>query len=309
MDDLRNIPLSDLIETTIPLRPVRVNEVEFHELLDSVRKEGVLQPLLVRPRGDKYEVVDGMYRFTAARAAGLTSVACKVGDYTDEDVLRIQLQANALRPVTTRLEFAERLNWLISEKGYSLPELARLVNKSVKWISEVLEMNSLHPDVKKMVVRGELPIKAAVALATLPSKLQAEQAPLIHTLNTVEFVESCRVALKEFREWIRTGKTETTELRRYEPHAHLRQLRELRDEARDFIAARAVLVETDAKTPLDGWRSCLAWVLHLDPQSVRTQLEKQERAKNEKLSAADRRKRDRELRLQLSKNQDFKNEQ
>lgn len=308
MDDLRNIPIGEIIETTILLRPVRVNEIEFHELLDSIRKEGVLQPVLVRPRGDKFEIVDGMYRFTASKAAGLTHLPCKVVSLTDDEVLRIQLQAQVIRPTTTRMELAERLNWLIG-KGYTLPELARLINKSKDWITKTLQLNRLHPEAKKMFVRGEITFRVALPLSTLPMKLQVDQLPLIHTLSVPEFVESCRVALKEFREWARNGKTETTELRRYEPYAHLRQISELRDEARYFTAANTVLLEMDAKTPMDGWRSCLAWVLHLDPKSVRNQLEKQERSRNEKISAAERRKRDRELRLQLSKNQDFKNEQ
>ena len=72
MEQLLRIPIESLVETTMPLRPVRKVSVEYQELVDSVRDKGILQPLLVRPHGDKYEVVEGSYRRAAAIECGLS---------------------------------------------------------------------------------------------------------------------------------------------------------------------------------------------------------------------------------------------
>lgn len=306
MADLLHIPLEILDETPFPLRPVRYVSVEFRELVDSVRTEGVLQPLLVRPKGERYEVVEGGYRRAAAIECKLATVPCLVKDLTDEEVLSIQLQTNAIRPTTQKVEFAERLHWIMEEKQITLPQLAAMLHKSPRWLSDMLLLRKLNAKARDMVNRGEIKVQSAVALARLPLRLQDDFTDLAVTLPHAEFIERCRQTLKNFREWVKTGRTEYNQLRLYEPMPWLRQLHEIHHEAKTCENAGVVIELMGVTTPVDGWRACLAWLLHLDPLSIQKQFDKQERAKHLRLTADQRKQRDREVRNALIK--DFKNE-
>ena len=101
-DEFREIPLDQIVEPWIVLRIVNRESVEYLELRDSIAHQGLLNSICVRPstrRPGYYEVVDGMYRWTAAKELRLSALPCVVKhSLTDQDVLAIQIQANALRP-------------------------------------------------------------------------------------------------------------------------------------------------------------------------------------------------------------------
>lgn len=308
-EQLLRIPLELLVETTLPLRPVRKVSVEYQELVDSIRDKGVLQPLLVRPRGDKYEVVEGSYRRAAALECRLYDVPCLVRDMSDDDVLSIQLQANAVRPTTMKVEFAERIYQIMEEKNLTVPQLAVMLHKSTQWLRDTLLLKSLSRETKDMVNRGEISVRVAVALAKLPPKMQKEYALLINTMSAEEFIDTCRIGVKNFREFVKSGRTENNLARLSEPTPWLRQMTELRHEAATCEKAGSVIAAMGGTTPVDGWRACLAWILHLDPESIMRQLDKQERARYEKLTALEKRKADRELRDHLIKLRDKDNDE
>ena len=309
MQDLQYIPLADIVESTLPLRIVRKNTVEFRELVDSIKDIGIIQPLLVRPRGDKFEVVEGGHRRAAARELGLDQLPCLVRELSDQQVLSFQLQAQAIRPTMQKIEYAERLHHIMKAKQLTLPQMSAMLHKSTKWLSQQLSLRRLSREAKEMVNRGEISVKAAAALARLPNKMQKDYTLQAVTLTAAEFVEEVRVALKNFREYVKTGRTEMNQLRLAEPMPWLRQMRELRLEARTCENAGTVIKRMGGVTSVDGWRACLAWLLHLDPESIERQFEKQEKARHEKLTAAEKRQKDRQLRDHLIQIKDFKNEQ
>lgn len=300
MDDtLRHIPLNLIVETDFLLRPVRKTSVEYREMVDSVRDVGILQPLLVRPRGEKFEVVEGMHRLSAAKECRLDNVPCFIRELTDEEVLAIQLQANAIRPTTRKAEFAERIHHIMEEKNLSLPQLCKMLHKSPTWLRTVLLLRKLNPEAREMVNRGEISVKAGAMLARLPLGMQKDYLIQAVTLPTDEYVELVREALKNFREYVKTGRTETTITRMNEAMPWLRQMKELRHEATTSERAGSIIARMGGTTPVDGWRACLAWLFHLDPESINKQLDTQEYARHEYLSADLKRKADRELRNQL----------
>jgi len=104
-DDFRLIPLVEIVEPWVILRPVNRGSVEYLELRDSLAAVGFLNSICVRPskrKPGKVEVVDGLYRYTAAKELDLPAAPCIVKyNLTDQDVLAAQIQANALRPETT----------------------------------------------------------------------------------------------------------------------------------------------------------------------------------------------------------------
>ncbi len=148
------------------------------ELRDSMADRGILNPILVRPSRrfpGKYDVADGLYRVTAAREIGLSPMPCLVKDLTDDDLLAIQIQANALRPETTPMEYARQIKRIMEARPQAtLAEISsRILHKSPKWVGETLGLLRLRKDFQLAVDRGEMPLGSAYELARIPYKHQA----------------------------------------------------------------------------------------------------------------------------------------
>jgi hypothetical protein len=163
----------------------------------------------------------------------------------------------------------------------------------------MLMLRKLTPEAKEMVNRGEISVKAGDMLARLPMRMQSDYIMQAATWPADEFIELAREALKNFREYVKSGRTDANVTRLTESMPWLRQMKELRQEAKTSEKAGGVIALMGGTTPVDGWRACLAWILHLDPESVNKQFDKQEYARHERLSAEARRKADRDLRDQL----------
>lgn len=294
---LEYIPLADIFESRTPLRVVLKNSVEFRELADSVRRDGLLQPLLVRPYKGKYEVVDGGHRYNAAREARLDPVPCEVRDMSDQEVLVYQLQTQALQIEVKASDYSKRLQKLLDE-GMTLTQLCQKIGKRPYWVRRQLKILKLAPEVIEAIDRGEISMTAAVELGKVPVRLHAGLIPDAIAMTAKDFCEKVRVIVKEYREAVRTGSLE----QRYtvtDPQPYLRSMTELRQEVTTFESAGVILHVDKAKTPLDGWKACIKWLLHLDPLSLRDTEEKIELAKCERLNALERRKANRKLKQQL----------
>lgn len=277
-DTVTFVSLDKLKAPKIQLRPVRKTSVQYHELLDSIKVDGLLQPILARPRHDEegaYEVVEGNWRRAACIDAGLSKVPCLIKDLSNDQVALIQLKTNAIRPETTRSEYAARLKKLMDDNHYTIPQMVRLINKDANWIRRILRLNRLSNDVKKMVDRGEISIVNAYELVKLPPKLREKFVPQAVVLPCKDFKEMVRASLKDWREFCQRDKIGWIEYKSDNVVGFLRTMKEFNAEVKTRMAADRVLKRMDAKTPLDGWKACLAWMLHLDPESA----EKQEFAK------------------------------
>ncbi|TXH59145.1 MAG: ParB/RepB/Spo0J family partition protein [Desulfurellales bacterium] len=294
---LEYVPLKDIFESRTPLRPVLKNTVEFRELADSVRRDGLLQPILVRPVGDKYEVVDGGHRYNAVRECRLDPVPCEVRDMTDSEVLLYQLQTQALQIEVKSSDYSKRLQKLLDE-GMTLTQLCQKIGKRPHWVRQKLKILKLSPEIVEAIDRGDISMQAAIALGKVPVRLHAGLMQDAINLTAKQFVEKTRALVKEYREAVRTGSLE----QRYvvtEPQPYLRSMTELREEVTTFSSAGVHIRLENAKTALDGWKACMKWLLHLDPISLRQAEEKIESAKCERLNALERRKANRKLKNQL----------
>lgn len=300
MSHLLFITLPELIDPRRPLRLVNKNSVEYRELVDSVLRDGILQPLLVRPAPEgKYEVVEGAHRLEAAREATLLEVPCLVKPLTDEQVAILQLKANALRPETRAADYAKRLQEIIDGGTTTLAELAGQINKSPQWIRKMMKLTKLIPAARTMVNRGEITIGNGKKLAMLPRGLQEKFIEQAVVLSNEEFSELVRVHLKAYREMIKKGRIDNTLLRIAEPMPHLRSMSQIRQEAEDWRQAGMQIEHQKCETALDGWKACLRWLLHLDPISLREHELKASKAKAEKLNAIERRTKDQTLKRNL----------
>lgn len=123
---------------------------DLAELIASIREKGIIEPLVVRQRGARYQIIAGERRYQAAIQAGLTELPVVVRDVDDTEMLEIALVENLQRKDLTPFEESEALQALAQRCGYTHEDLARRLGKSRTAITESLALNTLPPEVRKI---------------------------------------------------------------------------------------------------------------------------------------------------------------
>ncbi len=152
----------------------------LEELTNSIRTQGVIQPLIVRPVANMmYEIIAGERRWRAAQLAGLTEVPVIIRDVPDEAALAIALIENIQRENLNPIEEAVALQRLIDEFEMTHQQVAESVGKSRTSVTNLLRLLALPDAVKVMLDRGQLEMGHARTLITLPEATQFEVAQMI----------------------------------------------------------------------------------------------------------------------------------
>ena len=148
--DIRRLPL-DRVQTN-PAQPRRhFDEDALADLAASIREHGVLQPILVRPFGEGYQIVAGERRWRASRLAGLLVIPAIVEHIDDEDALEIAIIENLQREDISPLEEAEMFARMTIEHGYSLRKLATKLGKDKGYLENRLRLVDAPDDVRALV--------------------------------------------------------------------------------------------------------------------------------------------------------------
>jgi len=153
----------------------------LEDLANSIRSQGIIQPLIVRPVGKHYEIIAGERRFRAAQMAGLTQVPVIIRHIPDEAAVAIALIENIQREDLNPIEEAIALDRLIEEFGMTHQNVAEAVGKSRTTVTNLLRLLALPEEVKELLERGKLEMGHARTLITLPESVQLEAAQLIAT--------------------------------------------------------------------------------------------------------------------------------
>lgn len=144
-------------------------EAELSELSDSIKQNGILQPLLVRKKGTKYEIVAGERRYQAAKLAGLVEVPVIIKDISDAEVFKLALIENLQRADLSPLEEARGYKQLIKERSLTQDEVAKLVSKSRSAVTNTLRLLDLPEEVQQFVEDGLITAGHARAILAVPS--------------------------------------------------------------------------------------------------------------------------------------------
>ncbi len=169
-------PTATPIERRVPIGEIRPNprqprrffdEDRIAELADSIRHQGVLQPLVVRKLDDGYELIIGERRFRAAQRAGLDRVPVVVKDVSDAESLEMALVENIQREELTPIEEALAYRQLMEEFHFTQEEMAQRVGKSRPVVTNLLRILQLPEEIKEEVDRGHLSVGHARALLAL----------------------------------------------------------------------------------------------------------------------------------------------
>lgn len=158
-----------------PFQPRRrFDEQALSELAESIRRQGVLQPIIVRPLGDgqDYELVVGERRWRAAQQAGLDALPAIVRRLDDQEVAAVALVENIQREDLNPLEEAQGLRRLLQEFGYTHQQVADAVGRSRASVSNLLRLLELSAPVQDMLANGDLEMGHARALLSLGPEAQ-----------------------------------------------------------------------------------------------------------------------------------------
>jgi len=174
-------------------------EESIAELSDSIKAQGVIQPIILRPIGDdRYEIIAGERRWRAAQHAGLEKVPAVIRKVDDESALAMSLIENIQREDLNPLEEATALQRLIDDFQFTHQEVADAVGKSRSAVTNTLRLTHLAPPVAEMLVAGDLEMGHARALLTLEVSGQVEIAKQVvaRGLNVRQTEELVRAAGK-----------------------------------------------------------------------------------------------------------------
>lgn len=142
-------------------------EEQLQELADSIRRYGVLQPLLVQKKGDHYEIIAGERRWRAAKLAGIKEVPVVIREYNKQQAMEIALIENVQRENLNPIEEALAYQRLIEEFHLKQEEIAERVAKNRSTITNSLRLLNLTEEVRNMLVEGQITSGHARALLTV----------------------------------------------------------------------------------------------------------------------------------------------
>ena len=158
----------NFIKETIPIEKIEINphqprrtfsEEKIEELSISIRNQGLLQPLLVRPnleKSDYYQIVAGERRWRASMKAGIHDVPVVIREVSDEDMLSLAIVENIQREDLSAIEEAEAYQKLMTTKNLTQNDVAELIGKSRPSIANSLRLLSLSPYIQSLVDEGKL---------------------------------------------------------------------------------------------------------------------------------------------------------
>lgn len=179
---LRLLPLDKIQAGRYQPRTV-FQEEALQELADSIKSQGVIQPVVIRPIGDKYELIAGERRWRAAQLAGLHDIPAIVQEISDEAAIAMGLIENIQREDLNAIEEAQALQRLIDEFEMSHVEVAEAVGRSRASVSNLLRLLKLNREVKTLLEHGDLDAGHAKVLLALEGHQQSDAARLVVDKN------------------------------------------------------------------------------------------------------------------------------
>lgn len=164
-----SLPIASIV--TNPDQPRKsFDETQLSELSDSIKQNGVLQPILVRKKGEKYEIVAGERRYQASKLAGLKEIPAIVREIDDAEVFQLALIENLQRSDLTPIEEARGYRQLLDTKGLTQEGLAKILSKSRSAIANTLRLMDLPQEVQDVMEEGQITAGHARAILAVPSE-------------------------------------------------------------------------------------------------------------------------------------------
>ncbi len=293
-NDLLHIPLGKIRLNPVALRDAQKNEIEYTELVDSIRKYGVFNAISVvhKPGSDgkEYELVDGLQRFSASQEAGKQSIPAQVLAVEEADRIIAQVIGNAVRLDTKPVEYAKALMKILGyNPTWTEAELAARISKSPTWVSKQLGLLKLSEAAKPLVNGGQIVVANAYALAKLPPEEQDKWLDRAQTMDANQFTQQAYERAKQIRDANRQGRNADEE--KFVPTFHLRKKPDIEAQIKNPEVPRALISEmkigknkAEQDAAVAGFILALQWVGSTDPKTIQSREAKwkEEREKQKK---------------------------
>jgi len=276
--DVRVVNLSDIKPNPVALRTVDRESEGYLNLVASIARAGVLNPINVRERtatiDDEeityYELVDGLHRFTASKDAGQETIPINVVTADDAEVLELQIMGNVIKIENKPVEYSRQLTRIFAgNPTLTVSEMASRLCKSPTWVSQRLGLLKLDDNVAEAVDDGKIAVSNAVALAKLPREEQATFVEQAMVMAADEFVPTVQARAKELRDARRQGRKAEDNV--FTPIARVRKLGDLKDECSAPSIAPQLVEQQGVTNPVEAFTLGVAWAISLDPSSITVQ--------------------------------------
>jgi ParB family chromosome partitioning protein len=215
----------------------RMDEGALNELAESIRTQGIMQPILVRPLTDnstagQYEIIAGERRFRAAQLAGLKEIPVLVREVPDESAAIMALIENIQREDLNPLEEAHGVRRLLDEFGLTHEQAAQSIGRSRSATSNLLRLLNLVPAVQTMLLAGDIDMGHARALLAVDGATQIQLA---------NQVIAKRLSVRDAEKLVARTTKESDPAPRKKSIAHSRDVTRLEESLSDFLGTRVSL--------------------------------------------------------------------
>lgn len=170
MSNVQEIPLSKINDPGNPMRTV-IDDDAIKELAASIKNEGLINPITVRPNKDTYEVVAGHRRFLACRLVGLAAIPCVVRDLDNAQALEVMAHENLHRLDVDPVDEAIFIGRLINDLHYEIKDVAEKLGRSIQWVEDRLGILDYSDYMIGLVKDGKLKLGVAKHLAEIKDDL------------------------------------------------------------------------------------------------------------------------------------------
>ena len=204
--ELKNIPI-DLIQRGKYQPRTDMHPEALEELAASIKAQGVMQPIVIRPiSSEKYEIIAGERRWRASQMAGLEDIPAIIKSVGDEAAIAMSLIENIQRENLNPIEEAMALKRLQDEFRLTQQEVADAVGKSRAAVTNLMRLMNLHIDVQDMLIKGQIEMGHARALLSLPD---------LNQINAAKIVAKRELSVRQTESFVRReAEQKTTEFKK-----------------------------------------------------------------------------------------------
>lgn len=215
------------------------DEEKLAELAESIKKHGVVQPIIVRKEGNTYKIVAGERRWRASRLAGLETIPVIIREYEDHELIEIALIENLQREDLNPVEQARAYSRLIEEHNLTQEKIAEVIGKSRSAIANSLRLNKLDDKIKQYLIDNKLTEGHARAILSLPGRekqIAAADAIVKRGMNVRDAEKYVKTAAEKKHAHKNTGVNADMQI----------EIRAVEDKLKNIMGTKVIL-QTDGK--------------------------------------------------------------
>lgn len=275
------IALSMIVPPKVALRTVDKDTEDWKNFVQSIKNEGILNPIAVKAvkvkndvglEEDKYQVVDGLHRFMGAVDAGLETIPAQVLEADEARTLEMQIEGNVHKFETKPIQYSKQLlKILAAHPERTVDEQAKRLGKSGAWLKDKLRLQRLLPEIQTLVDNGAIPLSSAYILAKMDEDEQPEWVERAQSLPPDQFLPQCSNRI-----------TELKKLKKGEPKPEPKPVPILRKKGEIVDLYNASAGNPPTAGEQKGFYEALRWVVQMDESSVAGWHEEQARIKAER---------------------------